>query len=130
MVFEVRVSYLLGRCSTTWATPLALFSFSYFSDMVFWVFTQGGPSDLDPPPYATSHRWDYFGGGGTWDTDKNTGTQYHAQLTGWDGVLLTFGILFCSIGIWSQSLVIARQAVYHLSHITSPGLTNFLPSLD
>jgi hypothetical protein len=42
-MFEIKVSYLRGTCSTTWATPLALFSFSYFSDMVFWVFTQGGP---------------------------------------------------------------------------------------
>jgi hypothetical protein len=75
MVFEVRVSYLHGSCSTTWAIPLSHFSFSYFSAMVSWVFTQGGPSDLDPPPYATSHRLDYFGGGGTWDTNKKTGTQ-------------------------------------------------------
>jgi hypothetical protein len=35
---ELRALHLLSRCSTTWAIPVALFGFSYFSDTVscFW----------------------------------------------------------------------------------------------
>jgi hypothetical protein len=35
--FEFRASYLLGRCSATWAMPLALFCCNYFSDSLLFM---------------------------------------------------------------------------------------------
>jgi hypothetical protein len=37
LCFELRASALLGRCSTTWATPPALFCAGYFQDRVMWT---------------------------------------------------------------------------------------------
>jgi hypothetical protein len=41
--FELRPSYLLGRCSATWATLPALFLFGvgYFQDRVSWTISLG-----------------------------------------------------------------------------------------
>jgi hypothetical protein len=35
--FELMVSCLLGRCSTTWATPSTLFCDGFFQDSVSWT---------------------------------------------------------------------------------------------
>jgi hypothetical protein len=46
--------------------------------------------------------------------------------------------LFCSIGVWTQGFVLAKQMLYHLSHTSSPfcsgyfgdgSLMNYLPGL-
>jgi hypothetical protein len=34
---------LLGRCFTTWATPLALFCVGCFQDRVSWAICPGSP---------------------------------------------------------------------------------------
>jgi hypothetical protein len=52
--------HLLGKCSTTWATPPALFAL-----VIFQVKSCDSPLpfmalDHDPPTYA-SHCWDYRG---------------------------------------------------------------------
>jgi hypothetical protein len=55
---------LLGRCSTTWATPPSLFCFTYFSDGVLF-FAQGGPQTVilfpllphSPAPGASQVPW-------------------------------------------------------------------------
>jgi hypothetical protein len=37
LVFELRASYLLGRCSTTWATPPALFIYLFIGGTGVWT---------------------------------------------------------------------------------------------
>jgi hypothetical protein len=45
---------LLGRCCTTWAMLLTIFSFSSFSDRISH-FCQESAQDCDPPIYASSY---------------------------------------------------------------------------
>jgi hypothetical protein len=47
---------LLGRLSTTWATPPALFSVGCFWDRV-WLYAQAALSHY-PPIYTSPHSWD------------------------------------------------------------------------
>jgi hypothetical protein len=57
LAFELRALCFLGRVSTTWLIPLALFCLSYFSAR-FSSFCPGPTSDHNPPASA-SHSWDY-----------------------------------------------------------------------
>jgi hypothetical protein len=41
LVFELRASHLLGRCSVTWTTPLALFCVEYFEERISQTICQG-----------------------------------------------------------------------------------------
>jgi hypothetical protein len=68
--FERRVSHLLGRCFTTWDTPLTLFSFSYFWNKVL-CFCPGLTLDYNHSTSA-SH------------VAGIAGTLHHSQLVLWD----------------------------------------------
>jgi hypothetical protein len=94
--FKLRVSCLLGRCSTV------LFCISYFSGRVSH-FCQGLASALNPSTYA-------------YGTASVTGAYHHAWLVGWDGVLITFPLGWprASILLISASRVAEIIAVsYH-----------------
>jgi hypothetical protein len=80
-VFDLRASYLLGRCSTTWAMLPSPFCFSYFSERVLhflplcsWMnatmpgllvemgslFLSRLASNHDLPDLCLPHSWDYI----------------------------------------------------------------------
>jgi hypothetical protein len=72
---ELRALWFLGRCSTTWTIPLAIFAFSYFSNRVLcfsWINL-----DCDFPVYTSSIA-------------GILALCHHVQLIGWDEALLTF----------------------------------------
>jgi hypothetical protein len=56
--FELRVSFLLGRCSTALAIPLDFFCFSYFLDK-FSHFLPGTSLELWPSFLYLPDNWDF-----------------------------------------------------------------------
>jgi hypothetical protein len=103
--FELWALDLLGWCSTTWLTPLALFNFSYFTGRVFH-FCPGPASDHDHVAYNTPSGWERR-------------HAHHIWLIDWDWVSWTF-YLGCPQTIIvpiSTSLVAGTTNVSHCSQL-------------
>jgi hypothetical protein len=56
--FELRASYMLGNCSTTWAMPPVLFWFSYFSCRIL-CFRLRLALDCNPLYLRLLRSWDH-----------------------------------------------------------------------
>jgi hypothetical protein len=97
---ELRVLSLVGRGSTTWATPPALFALGYFSDTVL-RFAWASLS------LWCSYLWPFCVAG-------VTGTWHHNWLIDWHGLSLMFFLCWS----WTMILLISASWVVRITDVS------------
>jgi hypothetical protein len=131
-------SFLLDRCSTTWAMPTALFCFSYFSDRILsfcleWVLNYNSFT------YAFFVAWITGMGHYAWliaafnvsrllcwiPLPRPQKTRFWFDWFGMEPRYWIFYFWWWYWGLNSKSLTLASQVPYHLSHSVSPVLCCF-----